>query len=124
MKILLIEDAFLSRLREAKVLEDLGHMVISVSDGNEAVKRFNIEKPDVVITDLNMPGMDGLETIKAIRSEDPNVPIFVCSGSATREQLSLALRNGANEIFGKPLNPEHIKKVLSQVKPLSGPRHE
>ncbi|MBI2267306.1 MAG: response regulator [Armatimonadetes bacterium] len=116
MKVLLVEDSFLARERETKVLKNLGHKVVQACDGDEAVKLFKAEKPDVVITDLDMPYLGGQDAIKEIRKLNPKVPILVCSSSADKQQLMSAMQAGASEILGKPLDPNQLQTALSNAR--------
>ncbi|MBI2264210.1 MAG: response regulator [Armatimonadetes bacterium] len=115
MKILVIEDTLLAREKAGRALRELGHEVILAYDGDDGLRKFKDENPDAVITDINMPYMDGVEAIRLMRKVNANAQIFVCSGSADRDQIKQALQAGASDILPKPLSMEQVKVVLSQV---------
>ncbi|MBI2264888.1 MAG: response regulator [Armatimonadetes bacterium] len=119
MKILLAEDSVLSRERETRILQSLGHNVIPAKDGEEAIRRFETEKPNAVITDLEMPGMNGLEVIRSVRQHSSSVPVLVCTSSSNARLILNALSAGANEVIPKPMDFERVQKILAKFTPAS-----
>jgi DNA-binding NtrC family response regulator len=116
-RILLIDnEEGLCRMMEA-VLSDSGYQVKSFTRSFEAVEMFNSGDYDLVISDIKMPGMDGLEVLQRIRAKDQNVPVIMITAYATVETSIQALRRGAYDMLTKPFEPEEllyrVKNALS-----------
>lgn len=115
--LLLIEDD--KDLREilAVSLVDAGHVVRQAREGREAMTLFTREPADVVITDLIMPGKEGLETILALRKERPKLPIIAISGGVEHSPvyLGLAARLGAQRTLAKPFKIEELLAAIDEV---------
>jgi two-component system alkaline phosphatase synthesis response regulator PhoP len=93
-------------------LEKAGYQVITASDGKAALSIFQREKPDFLILDLNLPGMDGLELCKAIR-RDSNVPILMLTARVEETDRLIGLELGADDYVLKPFSP---REVVARVK--------
>ncbi|MBI2265856.1 MAG: response regulator [Armatimonadetes bacterium] len=115
MKILLVEDSIISRNHGAKILEVLGHSVFPARTGEQAIEQFCSQKPDVVITDLDLPYMDGVDVIRKIRKQDKFAKILVSSCASDKSLLSGALEAGACEVLSKPMQPDQVSKALSRL---------
>jgi two-component system nitrogen regulation response regulator NtrX len=87
-------------------LEDEGYRIIAVGDGQRAMKKIEEELPDLVLLDIWMPGMDGIETLKRIRGQYPGVPVVMISGHGTIETAVTATKLGAFDFIEKPLSLE------------------
>lgn len=122
--ILIVDDDESDRLFERAVLQDEGHNLLFAKDGDAALKAYNEFDIDLVITDLHMPGLNGLRLIKQLIKTDPSVLIIAASGVA-RGQLNRALELGARKAFSKPLVPHAlvaaVRELLSQSDPWGGP---
>lgn len=115
VRILVIEDEEAVLSLVTKILSRVGHDVDGVSNGREGLRRFEASPVDLVITDINMPDMDGLEVMKAFRSVRADVPIIAISGGGLMPQevlLSIASRLGASEMVSKPFA---TKELISAV---------
>jgi CheY-like chemotaxis protein len=106
--VLLVDDDDLVRSVVRRFLERAGHRVSEASDGRLALSEFTADPPDLVVTDIIMPGMDGLEVIAAMRRTHPSIPIVAMSGGGklvgAEGALSLARYLGASAAFAKPLD--------------------
>ena len=102
MRILVIEDNGELRNLVRLALEGAGHDVVTASHGQEALGYLNGHKVDVVLTDLFMPEMDGIEVIAALRRQFPGVRIVAMSGRPGVDYLSVAKELGAARILRKP----------------------
>ncbi len=78
-KILVVDDEESIHLLYREELEDEGYQVISAMNGEDALKLFESEQPDLVILDINMPGMDGIEVLRQMKQLKPNVPVILSS---------------------------------------------
>jgi len=88
-------------------LEKSGFQVVSAADGNSALAIFKREKPDFLILDLNLPGMDGLDVCKAIRRES-NVPILMLTARVEEADRLIGLELGADDYVVKPFSPREV----------------
>jgi len=113
--ILIIDDDPDTRDLLKTTLEAAGHQVTSASDGAQGMQAYRTQKMDLVITDLYMPGQEGLETIKQLRMEFPEARIVAISGKpAGSTMLTVAQRLGANGVLHKPFTQEELLHVVEQ----------
>ena len=115
--ILLIEDDDPLRKVLAISLANAGHTVVQAADGQEGIDRFHAAPPELVITDLVMPGKEGLETIMTLRREAPRLPIIAISGAANYAKiyLGMAAKLGAQRILAKPFTTPDLLRAVSEV---------
>lgn len=102
--LLAIDDEASIRDSVAAFFEDCGFNVIQACDGREGIESVLSRHPDVVITDLRMPIIDGLAVVEAVRELDDNLPVIVLSGTGVLNDAVLALRSGAWDYLAKPVN--------------------
>ncbi len=113
MKILLIDDEqdFVKNLE--KFLKKLGHETLVAHDGQKALDVFRKEPPDIIITDIRMPGMDGIEFIRRVKEVmRRHVDIIVITGYSTPENTIKALKYGVRDFFTKPVDIRELAAVL------------
>ncbi len=113
-KILIIDDEKMILDHLSMLLTSEGFFVRSASDGQAAIDIFKSEPFDLVITDMRMPGMDGLEVAKQIRYLHKDTEIIILTGFFTSDNVVKALRNGVSYFLSKPL--ENIDELLIPVK--------
>ncbi len=97
-----------------RMIEKEGHKVVLASNGFEALDTFETHNIDLVITDLKMPGMDGVELIKQIRKIDNELEIIVITGYGTMEIFMQAVRAGANDMILKPIDNQQFLRSVSR----------
>lgn len=118
--VLVIEDDRLVRFNIACHLQDKGFEITEESNGIKGLELARTTKPDVVLCDLRMPGMDGLDILRILHQERPNLPIIVISGTGLVGDAVAALHDGAWDFVTKPIMNtilEHaIKKSLERAK--------
>lgn len=119
MKVLIVEDEV--RIREGliKLLEKIGNeyeVVGQANDGSEGLKLCRTLKPDLVITDVQMPNMDGLEMLKAIFSENINIKAIVLSAYSEFEYARTAMKLGVTEYLLKPINLSDFSLALESIR--------
>jgi len=113
--ILIIDDDGFYRTVLRRILEDGGHQVMESGDGNDGLETYRLRHPELVITDIFMPGMDGSEVIRALREVDSRARIIAVSGGGTFydiDVLDMARKLGADAILRK-LDPK--ERVLGEV---------
>lgn len=113
--ILLIDDDDLSRGAVHKMLERAGYVVHSTADARGAIDRYRSNPTDLVITDLIMPELDGLEVIQELRRLSPGVRVLAISGGGrveADEYLSVARKFGAVEVLPKPFTGQELKRAV------------
>jgi len=116
-KILLVDDKWENRTVIVNVLDPLGFETIEAKDGQEALAQAVAENPDLIITDLVMPQLDGFEMVRRLRQmpEFKNVPIIVSSASVFDLDRHRSLEAGGNEFVSKPV---HIEELLDKIQSL------
>jgi CheY-like chemotaxis protein len=117
LTVLFVEDEEKIRTSMASVMEDVFKKVIVAGNGDEGLKKFKKYNPDLVITDITMPIMDGLEAttkIRALNRQDAKaVSIIAMTANAFAEDRSLSKSAGMNEHLSKPIEPQLLYKTLS-----------
>lgn len=114
--ILLVEDEQLIRKTTARFLLDRGFFILEAGNGEEGLQIFREKQPDLVITDLRMPVMDGMQFMQIVVSEAPDTPILVFSGMGKMVDVIDALRAGAWDYITKPLqNMEVLEHCVSRA---------
>jgi sigma-B regulation protein RsbU (phosphoserine phosphatase) len=114
MRVLFADDDVIARTLLAAVLSSLGHEATAAEDGHEAWERFQAEPAPLVILDINMPRLDGLEVCRRIRAHEAGRETFVLVVTARdgREDLAAVLDAGADEYVTKPSSPENLRARL------------
>ncbi len=110
IRILTIDDEENIRTSFRLYLEDFDYEVIEAKNGREGLELFAREKPDLVLCDLRMPGIDGLEVLSKIREESPETPIIVASGTGVISDAIEAIRRGAWNYLLKPIQDLSVLK--------------
>ena len=113
--ILLVEDEYEERIALCDALGERGYNVRGVSGGLAALKELKVGNYDVVITDLKMQGLDGLELLKKIRGQRKNLPVIVVSGHGTVESAVEAMKLGAFDFIPKPFPLKIIESVVAKA---------
>lgn len=119
-RIEVIDDDQAIRTTIKLLLEREGHEVVLAEDGRKGIEQFRTGQFDLLIVDIFMPGMDGLETIRNIHQMRPDIPIVVISGYAFRtalesvpDFLNMAMKFGAVSSLQKPFRPSQLLSVVS-----------
>ena len=115
-KILLVDDAAFMRMMLKDTLSKEGYTdLFEAVDGADAVDKFGEIGPDLVIMDITMPNMDGLEALKAIRAKDPNANVVMCSAIGQESMVMDAVRSGAKDFIVKPFKPDRVLKTVNAI---------
>lgn len=116
--ILVIDDDPLIRDTLREVLESAGHTVTEAANGKEGVEQYRRSSADLVITNIVMPEMDGLEVTRKLHGVRPELPVIAISGYDPRDRsgyLSLAREYGAGRTLTKPLDREQILEAVQDL---------
>lgn len=109
--ILVVDDEEMDRLFERTILERAGHALFFAGDGKAALEVYRRVAIDLVVTDLKMPRLNGLQLIRELRDLDADVPVLAVSG-ASADQLILAEDLGAVQTLFKPLDPAALLQAV------------
>lgn len=112
-KILITDDAAFMRMMLKNVLTEGGHEIVAeATNGREAVEMYDAHQPDVVILDITMPEMDGIQALQALKASHPQVKVIMCSAMGQQDMVIKAIQSGARSFIVKPFQKE---KVLEEV---------
>ena|SRR5579862_1646035 len=114
---LLVDDSKVIRRVARGILENLSFACIEAADGESAVAACAVSMPDVILLDWNMPGMTGIEVLKAIRSTPggDRPKIVLCTTNSEIEHIMQALEEGADEYIMKPFDDDIIRSKFEQL---------
>ena len=116
MKILLIEDEKISRITLSDMLQKEGYQVSVAATGSEGMELFAKNSFNAVITDLRLPGIDGIEVLKRVKQKSEHTAVILMTAYGTVESAVEALKLGAYDYITKPFSPDHLLNILRNVK--------
>ena len=115
-KIMLVDDAAFMRMTIKNCLTKAGYdSIIEASDGQVAVETYEKEKPDLVIMDITMPNMDGIQALQAIKAMDDGAKVVMCSAMGQESMVIDAIRLGAKDFIVKPFKPDRILQTVEKI---------
>ena len=114
-KILIVDDSGLSRRTLRKILEPAGHEIVEATEGILAIERYFLDRPDLVLLDLNMIGMYGIDVLNKLREMDPEARVIVASADIQRSTREMAQSGGAAAFMTKPFTSEQVLHTVNQV---------
>lgn len=115
LRVLLVEDDDDNRELMAEVLTASGCDVLSAASGQDGLRALSEHSIDVVVTDIGMPGMGGLEMARAAKEIAPAVPVVVVTGWAEREDIALARGKDVDAVLIKPVDPDALTQAVTDV---------
>lgn len=113
-KIVVADDSNLIRMKLKKHLMDVFEVIEAVN-GRDALVKIKIEKPDIVLSDLLMPEMDGFELLKRIRLDELNVPVIILTADIQVETNQKCIELGAFKVLNKPPNRDELISTLNNA---------
>lgn len=114
--VLIVDDAVFMRITLKQMIEAHGHsMAGEASNGIEAVKKYIEVKPDVVLLDITMPEMNGIEALKRIKELDSKAKIIICSAMGQQSMVAEAIQCGATDFVVKPFEEKRIIAAIDKV---------
>ena len=114
-RVLVVDDETLIRKSFVRALQDDGFLVESAESGEEAIRLFHEGQFDLVITDLRMPGVDGLGVLRAVKASRPEVEVVLLTGYGTIQSAVEAIKEGAYNYITKPLNKHELLRIAHEV---------
>ncbi|MEM1060798.1 MAG: response regulator [Planctomycetota bacterium] len=115
MKVLLADDSGTMRTIQHRCLNKLGvEDVVEAEDGRDALTKFEQHQFDVVLSDWNMPNMDGLGLLKEIRTRNKDIPVIMITTEAERSRVVTAIQNGVSDYLVKPFTPDGLREKLEK----------
>jgi PAS domain S-box-containing protein len=116
IKVLVIDDEDGIREGSERILSRMGCDVYGASRGEEGLEILKSRKPDIVLLDLKMPGMDGMEVMRRIHDADRDILVIIITGFATVETAIEAMKKGAYDFIPKPFEPDPLRIVVNRAK--------
>ncbi len=114
-KILIADDDATVRALGVNILRQAGHQVFEAEDGAQAVSRYEDERPDAVLLDINMPRMDGMSTLVAVRRYDPKARVVMLTGLVDKQLAMKAVKLGARDFVVKPYRVDRLLLAVSRL---------
>ena len=114
--ILLVDDAAFMRMMLKDILTKNGYNVVGEAEnGAQAVEKYKELKPNLVVMDITMPEMDGIQAAKAIKAADANALIIMCSAMGQQAMVIEAIQAGAKDFIVKPFQPDRVLEAVKKV---------
>jgi two-component system, chemotaxis family, chemotaxis protein CheY len=111
-RILVVDDSGLARRRARSILEGAGYEVVEAEDGMSALERYFVARPDIVVLDLVMKGMYGLDVLTKLREMDQSVKVIVVSADVQTSSQQMVSDAGASGFIVKPLEADQILPLI------------
>ena len=116
VKILLADDLSFMRMVQKEILEEKGYLVVGeAADGIEAIEKYKTIKPDILILDITMPNMNGLDAMHKIFEIDKQAKIIMCSALGQQQLIVEAIKSGVKDFIVKPFKPERMLSAIEKA---------
>lgn len=114
--ILVCDDAAFMRMMIKDILTKNGYNVVAEAEnGQKAVEKFNETKPDLVLMDITMPEMDGIQALKKIKEGDPGAMVIMCSAMGQQAMVIESIQSGAKDFIVKPFQADRVLEAVKKV---------
>ena len=114
--ILIVDDAAFMRMMIKDILTKNGYNVAGEAEnGAKAMEKYNELKPDLVLMDITMPEVDGIQALKNIKASDPNAKIIMCSAMGQQAMVIEAIQSGAKDFIVKPFQADRLLEAVKKV---------
>lgn len=120
-RILIIDDDEMQLNMLTSTLASEGYQIYATADGPQGIFIFKEQRPDLVLLDIGLPSMSGLDVLREIRELDPNAKVMVITGYGSVESVVLTIRSGACDFIHKPYNIEMLLKKIESTLNASSP---
>jgi two-component system chemotaxis response regulator CheY len=114
-KILIVDDSGLARRSTRRILEEAGHEVLDAEDGFAALERYFIEKPKIVLLDVTMREMDGIEVLTRLRQMDAQACVIIVTADIQSSTREMAEAGGASGFVMKPVNARDLLAAIAII---------
>jgi DNA-binding response OmpR family regulator len=112
-RVLVIDDDFETVDLLTAILSDCGYDVCSALNGGDALMLVDVERPDVMLLDLHMPGVPGFDVLRRVRMVRPDLPVVIVSGQTDVNLARATLDSGAVDYISKPFDPENLIRAVA-----------
>lgn len=114
--ILICDDAAFMRMMIKDILTKNGYNIVGEAEnGAKAVEKYSELKPDLVLMDITMPEMDGIEALKKIKASDPNASIIMCSAMGQQAMVIESIQSGAKDFIVKPFQADRVLEAVKKA---------
>ena len=114
--VLIVDDELFFRKLLGTMLTEKGFSVVAeAADGVEAVEKYSLHRPELIILDIYMPRKNGFDATKDILSMNPKAKVVICSGLGYDEDVKAALALGARDVILKPFIPQEVIEIVTRV---------
>ena len=114
--ILICDDAAFMRMMIKDILTKNGYNVAGEAEnGAKAVEQYNLLKPDLVLMDITMPEMDGIQALKKIKESDPSAMVIMCSAMGQQAMVIESIQSGAKDFIVKPFQADRVIEAVKKV---------
>ena len=104
------------RMMIKDILTKNGYTIVGEAEnGQKAVEKYNETKPDLVMMDITMPEMDGIQALKKIKATDPNAAIIMCSAMGQQAMVIESIQSGAKDFIVKPFQPDRVLEAVKKA---------
>ncbi|MGA2639664.1 MAG: response regulator [Spirochaetia bacterium] len=116
VNVLIVDDLAFIKIVLRDIIEKAGFRVVGeASNGEQAITMYQDTRPDVVLMDITMPGMDGLTALKKIREVDQTARVIICSALGQQQLIVQAIQLGAKDFIVKPFQPQRVVSALKKA---------
>ncbi|HWP41662.1 MAG TPA: response regulator [Blastocatellia bacterium] len=113
---LIVDDSAFARFHLKRLMDSFENFIASeAANGNEAISEYKRLRPDIVLMDIVMPGIEGVETVKRICETDPSARVIMISSVSYREKVEEAIAAGAKWFIPKPVTTDELKRAIEGV---------
>jgi two-component system, chemotaxis family, chemotaxis protein CheY len=114
--VLVVDDSAFMRNMLKNIISQTGATIVGEgADGQEAINKANELKPQIIFLDIMMPNINGLEALKQIKLENPNIKVVMCTSAGQDKIIAEAVEAGASEFVKKPFKPDEISQIISKL---------
>ena len=119
--VLIVDDSAYTRRTHRRIVESAGHAVQEAASGMAAIEGYAMHRPDLVLLDLTMEDMGGLEVLGKLREMDPEARVIVISADVQRSTVGMVAESGAFRFLGKPVAPDGLLEAVRDALAGSAP---
>ena len=115
-RVMICDDAAFMRMMIKDILTKNGYNVVGEAEnGAKAVEKYQELKPDLVLMDITMPEMDGIQALKAIKAADPSATVIMCSAMGQQAMVIESIQSGAKDFIVKPFQQDRVLEAVRKV---------